>query len=896
MKRLRNITLEISAKALVGGAASGRAEPPSKGPRSVTAACSAARTMFRQWRALADRADQVSVLLWTADGSELLDWSGDFSDTFEWACWCGCANHLPQPKNPTPRQRRNTHFFPAKMFAEADCAPKPYSWLRDAVAAIRAAAREELGREIRVGTTFDNGPEFAISDFKFRRHREVMLGNTLYPGSFLVCSAALHADARRYAAFPDGIPEGLSVGAFLGAQYREFARDFGIDYIWLSNGMGFGQETWGITGALFDKKAFHPERIPEASEAMRGFWRDFFVACPDAVVETRGSNFSAGLEMATDAAPLGELYAKGNIEPPVNSPWAALNFNTGLELAAWMSHVAELPKGRGFPFRFYPHDPWFLNSPWLDRYARQPWDIYAPLSISRVNADGSVQTPDSVAFLSVDDTLGHMPEQVPREVVPHILDAIDTAPDRPAPFVWVYPFEDYCATLHPDSRALPRVFNEDFFLGEALQGGLPLNTVISTANWRALACCRTLAVGGAAPAPEGQQADNSKAAVFVLPVSALLSAENLAALDAWEARGARFLVYGSLAGAPQALLDRLGLALAEPLDGEFEVCCVPGPSCPAFFDTVASGALSPRIRVTPAFDGGGLCEVPAPHPDSPAPYPDSPAPYPDSQAPCPDSRAPCPDSRAPCPDSRAPSRVSAPSCVSAISPSGARRVLAARRGAFAFVRAVTPCDAIDLSRHHFDYAPPTQVYPVERLMRAALAAVSGWSFAADLPTPDTLPPRTNLSRHDAAFLFHVFAPDTTASLRVRAPYGAPLVTERETSLADGAALWRPDKSWRVECRLFVEGQTSGIVSVKTSIAAYPGFAGHLQVKGLENAILRFFPPTAHCAPALQGAGSVELVRSNWNALAEPEAPQWEDTPDGPCAVWRDVSGPVYIAW
>ena len=367
MNRLRNITLEISAKALVAHGADG-----------------AAHAIFRQWRALADRAGQLSVLLWTSDGSELLDWSGDFSDTFEWACWCGCANHCPQPENPTPRQRRNTHQFPAKMFPDDVAALLPYAWLRDAVAAIRDAAREVLGREIRVGTTFDNGPEFAISDFKYRRHREVMLGNTLYPGSFLVSSAALHADARRYAAFPEGIPEGLSVGAFLGAQYRAFARDFGFDYIWLSNGMGFGEETWGITGALFDKEAFHPERIPEASENMRGFWRDFFAACPDAVVETRGSNFSAGLEIATDAAPLGQLYADGKIEPPVNSPWAALNFNTGLELAAWMSHVAELPKGRGFPFRFYPHDPWFLNSPWLDRYAREPWDIYAPLSVSRV--------------------------------------------------------------------------------------------------------------------------------------------------------------------------------------------------------------------------------------------------------------------------------------------------------------------------------------------------------------------------------------------------------------------------------------------------------------------------------------------------------------------------------
>ena len=844
MKRLRNITLEISAKALVA-----------HGP------VEAARTMFRQWRALVDRADQVSVLLWTADGSELLDWSGDFSDTFEWACWCGCANHLPQPDNPTPRQRRDTHRFPAKMFPEAECAPRPYSWLRETVATIRAAARAELGREIRVGTTFDNGPEFAISDFKFRRHREAMLGGTLYPHSLLACYAMLHADVRRYAAFPDGIPEGLSVGAFLGAQYRAFAEDFGFDFLWLSNGMGFGREPWGITGSLFDKSAFHPERVAEASGAMRGFWRDFFDACPEAVVETRGSNFSAGVEIATDAAPLVELYAEGRIEPPVNSPWAALNFNTGLELAAWMSHVAELPKDRGFPFRFYTHDPWFLNSPWLDRYAREPWDIYAPLSIARIADDGSVQTPDSVSFLTVDDTCGRMPEDVPRDIAPHILHAFETAPDRPAPFVWLYPFAEYGAAvspegfasceLHvpsfglascPDAQSLSRIFNEDFFLGEALQGGLPLNTVVSTRIWRNLS---TLA-------PHPFPLPSHLSPLFFLPVSALLSSENLAALDRWEARGARFLVYGSLHGAPPSLLDRLGLALAEPLEGEFAVQAKSGD---AVFGHVSGGTIASRIRVTPAFDGGGLCEVPASHSDSR----DRP-------------------------------------CVFATARQGAvLRVLASHRGAYAYVRSITPCDGVNPRRHRFDYAPPTQVFPVERLVRHVLGAAFGWSFLADLPTPATLPPRTNLSRHDNAFLFHVFSPDTTAALRVRTPYGAPLVTERETLLVEGAALWHPDKSWRVECRLFVESQTSGIVSVKTGAAQYPGYAGHLRVTGLENAILRFFAPP-DLAGDLDGSSHVELVHSPRNMLAEDvSAPEWEDTPDGPCAVWRNVSGPVFIA-
>jgi len=36
-----------------------------------------ARELFRQWDALTRHADMISVLLWTADGSEILDYRGD---------------------------------------------------------------------------------------------------------------------------------------------------------------------------------------------------------------------------------------------------------------------------------------------------------------------------------------------------------------------------------------------------------------------------------------------------------------------------------------------------------------------------------------------------------------------------------------------------------------------------------------------------------------------------------------------------------------------------------------------------------------------------------------------------------------------------------------------------
>lgn len=114
---------------------------------------------------------------------------------------------------------------------------------------------------------------------------------------------------------------------------------------------------------------------------------------------------------------------------PPNFPWAALNGDFGPELIGYMSRMAELP-GAAYPFRFYVHDPWWMNSPWLDRYGREPHDIYLPLACSRVDAAGAVVGPSDIQFLTIDDSLGNMPDRCPNEVVPHILAGLDDGPDE----------------------------------------------------------------------------------------------------------------------------------------------------------------------------------------------------------------------------------------------------------------------------------------------------------------------------------------------------------------------------------------------------------------------------------------------------------------------------------
>ena len=56
---------------------------------SIRRVCS---RIFTQWLPLIKTRKTVSVMLWTADGSEILDYSGNLNDSFEWCRYIGIAN------------------------------------------------------------------------------------------------------------------------------------------------------------------------------------------------------------------------------------------------------------------------------------------------------------------------------------------------------------------------------------------------------------------------------------------------------------------------------------------------------------------------------------------------------------------------------------------------------------------------------------------------------------------------------------------------------------------------------------------------------------------------------------------------------------------------------------
>lgn len=759
-----NITLEMSLK-------------PFKqlDPESVGAVC---KEMFSLWAPLTRHADQVSVLLWSADGSEILDYGGDPGASFEWAKFIGGAN-AAHPPNSEPAElslHERPYYFMENPpnFTYAD--------LKRIIEALRTIGESLTGKPVRVGATFDPGPEFARSSFKYERHPEVCMGDTMGKGTFVCCYSVLHGDDRAYASFPDGIPEGTPFGTFFGRQCERFLTDMGFDYIWFSNGFGFGLEAWGVTGAIFNGEVFDTATIGTTREKILDFWRLFRQECPGFPVETRGTNLSTGMDLASNGVPARDIYRGGyRMEPPPNSPWAALNGDFGLELTGYMSKIAELP-GSTYPFRFYLHDPWWLNSPWLDRYGREPHDIYLPMSVGRLDAGGNMRRPSSLQFLTVDNSFGEMPEEVPNEVIPHILRARRDSPDTPGPLVWVYPFDEYHDRTFGNPARVEEVFFGDWFIRLAINSGLPLNTVVSTGNLLALF---------------EKHSSCLERSILVCPVpDAGSPLEN--ALANWVTRGGRLMLYGPLTHAGALLLDMAGLSRDRPLSGEMEIFLDRSP------DTLESVPYPAILNHRALTCGGGIEAIPLKE---------------DGEA-----------------HIVARARQGTDERVLAVS----RALPEWEGGRIAWVHGANS-GFYQKGNHLLATDDADKFFAGECLPRFLLQDF-GYTLAVRKERPSQRDPLITIAGVDNGFFLSGYHRNTTVELQLRFPQGVPLLIGHETRLRSGRATYVMPRAWHRECRVFVDGQEAGELSCTEQPSVQHGIRRRLLVKGLDHATVRIYPP------------------------------------------------------
>lgn len=741
-----NITLEMSLK------------PFKKvGDEYIKKVCT---QMFEQWKPLVKHADVVSVMFWTADGSEILDYKGDMSEELEWCRYIGGAN--PREGWDKSRDPQGLGLHTRNYLYTENPPVITYETLKRIISIVKQTGKEILGNKIiRVGETFDPGPEFAKSDFKYNRHNEICVGESMGKSSMVCSYALLKGDKVKYAGFPDGIPDGTPFGTFLGRQSQIFLTDMGFDYLWLSNGFGFGTETWGTTGAIFDGEKFHVDKFDKVKENILNFWKLFREECPNFPVQTRGTNFSAGIDLSTDGVPLKDIYEGGyNILPPPNSPWAALNGDFGLELMGHMSRIAEIPNDE-YLFRYYIHDPWWVNSPWYDRYEGQPHDIYLPLSIARIDENGEVTLPTHLNILTVDNSFGDMPDSCVYEPLPHLMKAVKNAPDAPSPVVWVYPFDEYHA--NKDDKTINEAFFGDWFMRGAINNGFPLSSVVSTENF----------------IKNNRNNDCLYSASVLVSTVPFKDSEYENEILGFIENGGKVIFYGSVDRASERFLELVNVVLTDSVSGELrlELEIELEYGCPKVInhrELMCAGGINTVLR-----DDKGAKAIG--HADG--------------------------------------------------------KVIGTYGENFVWLKGTNSNDYIKgqqllTPNNSKDY------FIGEILMRDALAKL-GYCISFQKENPESKSPVIMVSRRDNAFVFSTYAPNTTVKTKLKFPLGAPLLMGYEAKLENGFSSYTFPRAEHRECRVFVE-QDGGVVSCRELPPVSYQMRRRIEVRGLENATVRFF--------------------------------------------------------
>ena len=169
---------------------------------------------------------------------------------------------------------------------------------------------------------------------------------------------------------------------------------------------------------------------------------------------------------------------------------------------------------------------------------------------------------------------------------------MDQYSDEPGLLTWVYPFHEFHEAVFGASPHPGEPFFSDWFMRNAVNAGLPVNTVVSTDNFIS---------------SREATSDLYRDTILVTPVPVAASPLE-AALIADVRRGQRILFYGSVNRASQTLLELLNLKLSSPLSGELEV------HSSLVFDVVRTGSCPRACFIATCFRTAALircCSRPA---------------------------------------------------------------------------------------------------------------------------------------------------------------------------------------------------------------------------------------------------------------------------------------------
>jgi hypothetical protein len=307
--------------------------------------------------------------------------------------------------------------------------------------------------------------------------------------------------------------------------------------------------------------------------------------------------------------------------------------------------------------------------------------------------------------------------------------------------------------------------------------------------------------------------------------------------------GGRVLLYGPLDHAGEDLLDLLNLRLAEPISGELDLALNINPDDLSYVN---------KIHHRELMCAGGLRAI-----------------LEDEQDPHTKIAATVSNNH----DRR----------IAALS----RRLPAWNGGQLAWVRGTNSNSY--KGGHLLTPDDPRQWFQGGLLMRFMLSEF-GYRIGVRKRTPDQRNPITCIARHGNGFFFSGYTPNTTVSLRLRFPQGAPILLGFETQIESGHSTYFMPRAWHRECRVFVE-QPDGEVSCVEQHSGEIGIRRRLLLRGLKDATLRFYPES----------GTAEKV----TMLLNPAYPFITGTfirytvkndGNGHHLLAEGVTGPVLISW
>ncbi|MDF2648089.1 MAG: hypothetical protein K0Q73_3894, partial [Paenibacillus sp.] len=412
------------------------------------------------------------------------------------------------------------------------------------------------------------------------------------------------------------------------------------------------------------------------------------------------------------------------------------------------------------------------------------------LSVARVNAEGGLESPRIVEILTIDTEKGELNEDVPMEIIPHMKKAFKDAPDQPGILTWLYPFRELHEAMAESARHTSDVFFNDWFVRNAINNGLPLNTVLSTDDFFAM-----------------QEDVMHKLQDTILFTSAFwIKGEKAQRIVEYVRNGGKIIVYGTVED--PALLELLNLRTEHGLEGTFSV------NLSLSEDTITNDAHQGDkgrhlLQHCSHITGGGISEV----------VDDTADRFTQLHA--------------------------------TVNQDGLERVFTLSRalsewngGKAGWIRGSLPFQTAGVT--HLPLRQTDEYMDASVLVRYLLQPF-GYSLFQTRVEEAAHHALFFVARHDNGFMLTGCKQDTSVTLQLRFPDGAPVIIGQTAVIDEEAVSYALDRTFHEECRLFVKQKQSSRVSSREN-QPFPTpkkrTVRNISVYNLQDAEVTIYPPLA----------------------------------------------------